>query len=108
MHVYDVVALCERFSMVGNSLSAKDVHEVIKLSAKLQKFMQGGLQKFITRHCDESVIQVYINGGWSRMLNGKLASTVKGSHLRVCRSGKLRHEFLLQIGIVRVTSLLGE
>lgn len=108
MHADDFVALCEHFSTVGNSLSAKDVRDVIRLSATLQKFMQDDLQRFITRHCEEPVMQVYINDGWSRMLNGKFTSTVKGSHLRVCRNGKLRHEFLLQRGIVRVNSLLGE
>ena len=99
-----------QFHKVG--MTAKDASggRLLKLAASIQSLLRNLFKETVASHCNEPLMVTYISDGWARLLHSTVVRKLDcgDSHLRVCRNGKLRREFLLQRAILRCDSFAGE
>ena len=101
-----LVRLALLLGRVGGQLSATETGQAHRLSQAIQHGMRARWEELVREHPDDVILTVYMSDGWG-------ADTA--SHHRVplglhtvVRAGKLRHEFLLQRGLIRVYRRDGE
>ena len=92
----DLVAAIKRLSIVGRCYSAADMEEALRLSHGLQQWSMRRYIDLIARHCDRPALFAYQGDAWGSMVTEKVALSFPGTHVRQCRNGRYRHEFLLQ------------
>jgi hypothetical protein len=102
MEPQEFISMMTRFSKPGLAMTPTEDFQMVRLSAALQQFLRAEFVRLVQYHLDEPISVSYINDGWGRMLTDRVVRKVPESHVRVCRNGKLRHEFLLQRAVLRI------
>ena len=102
MEVPDLVALFKRLAIVGLCYSDDDVNAALILSYTLQQFWQRRYEGLVADNQERPALICYMGDGWGASVNEALAVKFPGSHVRVSRNGKYRHEFLLQRAVYRI------
>ena len=91
------------------TLNQDEQVQVLKLSAGLQKLLADVFDDTVLEHHNTPMLTAYISDGWARVVSDTWCRTIDfdGSHVRICRNGKVRHEFLLQRQLLRCDTFDG-
>ena len=89
----------ESLSESGRALTKQELEKAFKLTVAVQRANVMRLKAQIQRNRDRPMLNVYMNDGWGANVSERNAVT-SGDHL-VQRSGKFRHEFIIERGIVK-------
>lgn len=100
MDVADLRALALEFCDVAKNLSETEVVACHRLSKAVQDHMEHKWDATIVANVDEVIVAIYMSDGWGADISSRAVSHI-GSSV-VVRSGRLRHDFLLHRGLLRV------
>ena len=88
--------LFKRLSEVGSTYTQADMEDALKLSYALQRFSLDSLKRLASDHRHRPAILVSMADGWGASVTKSVSLLYPGTHTRVTRRGKYRHEFMLE------------
>ena len=94
-----------KLAQVKISFSDVDRDNAIKVSYTIRKFLQQRALATLQRFRFEPTLFIYMADGWGATVFDMVKLPIPGTHLVVTRSGRYRHEFLLQRGLIRISTL---
>ena len=100
----EFVDMFRRLAVVGTTYTQQDYQQALSLSAALQRFSSDSYKRLLHAHSTRPILVAYSADGWGASVSDAVAKQYPGSHLRVCRNGRYRHEFLLQRVVYRIDS----
>ena len=101
MNSDDFVALFKRLSVVGACLSHSDLRDAERVSVALQRFSRQEFRQKLHERSERPVLLAFLSDGWGTSISETTAAQFPGSHVRVLRNGRYRHEFLLMRAVYR-------
>ena len=88
--------LFKRLSKVGSTYTQADMEDALKLSYASQRFSLDSLKRLASDHRHRPAILVSMADGWGASVTKSVSLLYPGTHTRVTRRGKYRHEFMLE------------
>ncbi len=107
MELDDFVAMFKRLSIVGLGYTQQDLGDALKLSLALRRFSYNRFIQLLQEHSERPLLTAYLSDGWGASVTEAVARKFPGTHVRLCRNGRYRHEFLLQRVVYRFDQGLG-
>ena len=100
MQAPELVRLIQRLGAPAAMLTEAEVADCHRLAHVLRVTTEHDWQRIVSHRPEEPTLLVYMSDEWAGDVRSCTTNKIAGSHL-VLRRGQLRHEFLLQRGIIR-------